>query len=106
MFGSKKKQEKERQDAARSQALVSWFDALAAARPVGAGALTDDLLAQVGNPYAGLPPRGTADGDLAFATEQALGRMLADQRSRQAIIQDDPDHLSQHHFWMSVSAWM
>ena len=71
---------------AQARAELAWFEALATVRPVGLSVLTDDLLKQVGSPYESLPPRGTADGDLSYATAQALGRMWADERARKATL--------------------
>ena len=106
MFGSKKREREAAQGAAIVSALSAWFDAVERARPTGSGALTQEVLQAVGDPYSFLPSDGTADAEIQRQTTHYLAREWADRLSRKAILENDPDATSRHQFWQSVSNWL
>jgi hypothetical protein len=106
MFGSKQKAQREADIAAVNEAYTVWFDAMEKARPTGLEVLTTELIEQVGNPYAHLPPRGTYTSDSLFYLYQAFGREWAARLSRKTSLSEDSDASSRSEFWQSVNNWL
>lgn len=100
----------------QTQAMTGWLDALAARRPRGLDRLTDELLAEVGNPPipSQYDPANRMLAIMKHTEVKTFGKLMAENRMRTATLAyaqaTTPEEMEEHDklsdFWKYVAAWL